>query len=156
MLREIKQKKITSEQLDLSACTNFPYGFYGTSLEELGIIDLSRNGNNAAVFYESNSLHTIEKIIFKEDGTSGTDATNLFTARKLANLKIGGKIGKSTKFNYCPLTRESVMGDEGIVEALLDYSGTSETRTLTLSTTTKGYLTESDIAIATQKGWTIA
>ena len=95
-------------------------------------------------------------MIFKEDGTSGTDATNLFTATKLANLKIGGKIGKSTKFNYCPLTRESVMGEEGIANALLDYSGTGETRTLTLSATTKGYLTESDIAVITQKGWTLA
>ena len=140
----------------MSACTNFPYGFYGTALEELGVIDLSRNGNNSSVFYGSNSLHTIEKVIFKEDGTSGTDATNLFTATKLANLKIGGKIGKSTKFHHCPLTRESVMGAEGIVNALLDYSGTEETRTLTLSETTKGYLTESDIAMAAQKGWTVA
>ncbi len=44
--------------------------------------------------------------------------------------------------------------------ALLIFNGlvkpTSGTRTLTLSSITKSYLTEEDIAIATNKGWTVA
>jgi hypothetical protein len=43
-----------------------------------------------------------------------------------------------------------------IINALKDYSGTSETRTLTLHAWAKARLSESDIATATQKGWTIS
>lgn len=157
MFHSCKQKKITSEQLDLSACGNFPYGFYGTKLEELGVVDLSKNNNNSAVFYASDRLHTIEKIIFAEDGTSKTDAGLFFASTSaLANITIGGKIGKNIDFSYSPLTRESIMGENGVANALIDNASTGETRTLKLSTTTKGYLSDSDKATITQKGWTLA
>ena len=78
-------------------------------------------------------------MIFKEDGTSKTDASNLFTATSLKNITIGGKIGVSTKFSYCPLTNDSA---KSVINALMDYSGTDKefTYTLTLKSTVKDAL----------------
>jgi hypothetical protein len=43
-----------------------------------------------------------------------------------------------------------------IINALKDYSGSGTTYKLTLHAIAKTRLSEADIAIATQKGWTIA
>lgn len=51
------------------------------------------------------------------------------------------------------LTHDSLMS---ILNALKDYSGTTTTKTLTLHANSKALLTDSEKAIATQKGWTIA
>ena len=50
------------------------------------------------------------------------------------------------------LTHDSLMS---IINALYDYSGTTTTRTVTLGTDNKNKLTEAEIAIATQKGWSV-
>ncbi|MBQ9757173.1 MAG: hypothetical protein IJW15_01990 [Clostridia bacterium] len=52
-----------------------------------------------------------------------------------------------------PLVLESA---QSVINALKDYSGTTTTRTLTLHAEAKARLSDSDIAIATQKGWTVA
>ena len=68
-----------------------------------------------------------------------------------------GKIGMSVTFSACSkLTYESLMGEYGIINALLDLTGTGKTATLTLHADSKAKLTDSDIATITQKGWTLA
>ena len=158
MFREVKQKKITTEQLDLSACENFPYGFYGTQLEELGVIDIRKNNNLTAMFYASGKLHTIEKLIIADDGSTKTNATLLFSSTPaLENISVEGKFGVSTSFSYSPkLSYESLMGEKGIVNALIDLKGTGETATLTLHTDAKARLSDAEKAIIAQKGWTLA
>lgn len=59
-------------------------------------------------------------------------------------------LGVSLDLSPCPLTRRSALVFiDGLVE-------TEEDRTLSLSDTTKALLSDDDIALATDKGWTVA
>lgn len=146
-------KKITTEQLDTSLCTNFPFAFSNSAIEELGVIDLQNNTNNASVF-STGSLHTIEKLILSNNGSNLSSALSQTTG--LINIKIEGKIGANFNIgSSANLSYESLMGEKGIINALKDYSGTGETRTITLHADVKAMLTESDMATARQKGWDI-
>ena len=51
------------------------------------------------------------------------------------------------------LSHDSLMS---IINALKDFSSTTTTKTLTLHANSKALLTDSEKAIATQKGWTLA
>lgn len=55
--------------------------------------------------------------------------------------------------SYSPLTHDCAVD---IFNKLADRTGFTSTATLTLSPTTKGYLTDAEKAIATDKGWVIA
>ena len=55
--------------------------------------------------------------------------------------------------SYSPLTHDCAVD---IFNKLANRSGFTSTATLTLSPTTKGYLTDAEKAIATDKGWVIA
>lgn len=141
--------------LDTSVATSFESAFYycrSPILPEISTVGASTLLNTFIGTY----LVTIEKLILKNDGSqtfSGTftDCTNL------ENIAIEGTIGQSINFKSCPLSYESLMDEDyGILHHLKDYSGTSTTKTLTLSTTSKGYLSDAEKAIATDKGWTIA
>ena len=55
--------------------------------------------------------------------------------------------------SYSPLTHDCAVD---IFNKLADRTGYATTGTLTLSPTTKGYLTDAEKAIATDKGWVIA
>jgi hypothetical protein len=152
MFQTSKITKITTEQLDLSECVNFPAGFANCySLREVGIVDLRKNVNNALVFNNTDSLHTVEKVILKDEGQNLGNA--FFCARALANIEIEGKISADVYFGYSPLTHESLMS---IISALKDYSGTTSTYTLTLHADAKARLSDAEKAIITQKGWTLA
>jgi hypothetical protein len=152
MFQSSKITKITTEQLDLSECGNFPAGFANCySLREVGIVDLRKNGNNALIFNNTDSLHTVEKVILKDEGQNLGNA--FFCARALANIEIEGKISETVYFGYSPLTHESLMS---IINALKDYSGTTSTYTLTLHADAKARLSDAEKAIITQKGWTLA
>ena len=70
-------------------------------------------------------------------------------ANKLENITIAGEIPLSTRFEYSPLTHDSLMS---IINAL--KSGVTET--LRLGTDNLAKLTDTEKAIATEKGWTLA
>jgi hypothetical protein len=97
-------------------------------------------------------LHTI-KIGVREETTYDV---NTFRSVALTNVSFveGSVIGQNISFQYCDkLTKDSLLN---IINVLKDYSGTTTTRTLTLHANAKAILTDSEKAIATQKGWTIA
>ena len=128
-----------SEMIIVSKVTRLP------ELNTYGVTGFAR------AFVGAN-LVTIDKLILKEDGSQTFN--NTFQGdSKLENIEIEGKIGNDISFsNSSKLTYESLMS---IISALKDYSGTTTTRTLTLHATAKAKLSESDMAIARQKGWDI-
>ena len=145
---------IKASDIDFSEVTNMNSAFDQTSgISEIELMDL-RNVKNFNYMLSNNySILTVGKIILKDDG-SQTFANSTFEAHWLRNITFEGKIGANVSFRFCSgLTYESLMS---IINALKDYSGTGETRTLTLHATAKARLSESDIATATQKGWTIS
>jgi hypothetical protein len=104
------------------------------------------------MFQASTQLHTIDKLIVNEGVVYSNSIFSSCTA--LANITFEGVIGNNISFIDCKaLTHESLMS---IINALKDFSGTTTTKTLTLHADSKALLTDTEKAIATQKGWTIA
>lgn len=72
----------------------------------------------------------------------------------LENLTVNGVIQTDVWWMYVyKLTRESLLS---VINALKDYSGTSETMSFAVPSKALDRLTEEDIAVATAKGWTVA
>jgi hypothetical protein len=115
-------------------------------------VDITINAiGTTHVFYTAQSLKTIRKLIVNKNVTFTQWFTN---AIALENITFEGEIGQNISFSGCnKLTRASLIN---IIEHLYDYSADSNTYKLTLGTTNLDKLTDSEKAIATQKGWTIA
>lgn len=155
LVKRLEERGVT---LDMSNAVSFYYAFFDTKITHIGevsIIKASLSGGSAAtggLFQASTQLHTIDKIIVNEDTVY---ATSMFTGcTALANITFEGVIGNNISFIDCKaLTHDSLMN---IINALKDFSGTTTTKTLTLHANSKALLTDTEKAIATQKGWTIA
>ena len=138
--------------LDFSNCNGLSYCFANSQLTHIGYVPFKTYALNN-VFSDCTHLHTIDEIAFR-NGTSTVMSSAFKNFTSLANLKATGTISISIDFQYSPLlTLESL---QSIINALKDYSETGSTYTLTLHTDAKAKLTEADIAIITQKGWTLA
>jgi hypothetical protein len=128
--------------------------FQYSKITNVGVIDLTANTSASTIFGENYSVTDIEKIVLKDDGSQPIGSNWFWGAFYLKNIKVEGKIGTSCHFSHsASLTNESLIN---IINALKDYSGTTNTYTLTLHATAKAKLSQSEIAVATQKGWTIA
>lgn len=99
------------------------------------------------------NLHTVEKFILKEDGT--TTLNNTFrNCKSLENITFEGAVGNNIDFQYSPLlTHDSLMS---VINHLKDFSGTTTTKTCTLGTTNLAKLADAEKKIATDKGWSLA
>ena len=145
-------------EFDTSEATAFnEFASYSSTISHLPAISTVGASSLDSIFYNNGAIHTIDKLIFKDDG-SQTWASSAFNGlASLVNIRIEGKIGASLNLSKASkLSYESLAGEEGFINALYDYSETTETRTLTLHATAKAKLSESDIAVITQKGWTLA
>lgn len=156
--RITKLKDILEEQkvvLDTSAATNMDFSFYYCRSKVLPEISTVSASTLTSAFAGAHA-QKIEKLILKNDG-SQTFASTFIECTALTDIAIEGTIGQSISFKQSPLTNKSFTdNDYGILHHLKDYSGTSTTKTLTLSTTSKNNLSDAEKAIAIQKGWTIA
>ena len=125
--------------------------FYRVASAEIPTIDLSSATDTTRMFY-SGDIITIEKVIFSENTVI---ASNIFnSATGLKNIEIGGEICSDIAFTACTkLTHDSLMS---IINHLKNFSGTTDTRTLSLGTTNLNKLTDAEKAIATEKGWSLA
>ena len=142
-------------EFDLSNSGNCIYALGCLHTKRFGVLDVSKctttNYTNN-MFYTNTAVITIDKFIssaqthFHNETFAG--ATNL------ENITMEGVVGTSISFyKNSKLTKASL---ESIISVLKDFSGTSTTATLTLHADSKAKLSEADIAIATQKGWTVA
>lgn len=146
---------------DTSNCECFTNSLGLLKTRRLGVIDFSkmRNPNqNTNIWYGNNGyLQTIDELVSSELSEWHTSAFQHATG--LINMNVVGVIA-SNNFNvsYCTkLTKESLMS---IINCLQDKrADTSGTKWVcTLGTTNLAKLTDAEeqIAIATQKGWTLA
>ena len=139
--------------LDVSGLNGITQMFYtAEKITEIPFLDLSGCTNACSnLFYGCKALITAHIKLSENVPINNNCFTN---CTSLENLTVEGTIGASVVLaQSSKLTYESLVS---IIGALYDYSGTTETRTLTLHATVKARLSEGDIAVARQKGWTIA
>lgn len=117
-------------KLDFSKTTNVQYMFQWSNAKYIGVVDLRNVKGQLSQTFAYTSFISIDKIIFKEDGSQAID-TNMFTeSKELKDLTIEGCIGKTLDLHWSTLlTHDSLMS---VINAL---SSTTSGLTLTLSTT---------------------
>ena len=138
--------------LNTKGATSMYFAFYGTVFTRLPVIDLSSANNTAYCFNYNVKCTKIDKIICSAN-TAWHSST--FDFANLEECIFEGVIG-SNNFNLSKCTklnRESLLT---AINCFDDYSGTTTKRTATFGTTNLDKLTDSEKAIATQKGWTLA
>ena len=117
-------------------------------------VDITINATASThVFYNTTSLKTIRKLTVNKNVTF----SNWFTyASSLEDITFDGEIGQNISFSDCKkLTHDSLMS---IINHLYDYKaeGDTSTHTCTIGSTNLAKLTDTEKAIATEKGWTLA
>lgn len=129
---------------------------YTINLPEL---DMRKRGKIQYFISGNSALQYIEKIILRDDGSQTFNEYSFNNNTALEHIRFEGVIGNNLAIADSPnLTHESLINEDktGILDCLKDFSGTNTTRTLTLHAEAKARLSNEEIAIATQKGWTIA
>ncbi|MBR6793333.1 MAG: hypothetical protein IKM48_03110 [Clostridia bacterium] len=141
--------------LDTSKFAAMGQCFRYAAISKLGVIDTTAitSKTNSAHLVANSKLVTIDKIVMKTR-TFDWSGNEFLGCNLLEHLTIEGEIGNNgLNFSDCPLDHDSLMS---IIVHLKDFSGTSETRSITFGATNLAKLTDADKAKATQKGWTLA
>lgn len=127
--------------------------FSGADIEEIYGMDLwdtnMRKTGIGEFCYNCQKLREIDLFPIHTN-LSETETDNAFyNCLSLTTIRRSGKISASISFGYSPLTRESAL-------VLLNALDSEHVGTLTLSAATYALLSADDIAIGTNKGWTIS
>lgn len=139
--------------LDTSKATSMSeFASYYTEITRLPEISTIGCDSLAAFMYNTPYLHTIDKLILRDDGSQVFNS-NSFIGSRFANVVVEGVVGTDIWLTTKALTSDSI---KSFINALKDYSDTKTTMTVTLGTTNLAKLTNEEKAIATQKGWTLA
>ena len=145
------------ETLDIStfntsSATNMSYMFLGC--RRLKRLDLShfvttKVTNFNSMFDGCFALHDVDFSSLDTSGATTTPISMFYGCPNLTNLKVG-KINKSFKFTNCDrLSHESLLNVIAALEA------TENALTLTIGSKNLQKLTEEEISVATEKGWTV-
>ena len=115
---------------DTSECTNFAFAFADSTITHIPELSCVSAYDLNYSFSVASKLHTIDKIIVKDNGT------NVFTstfnkAYALENVRFEGAIGNSISFSDCSLLSADSLVD--IIKHLVDFSGTPNAGTRILS-----------------------
>lgn len=160
------QRLIYVPQLDTSSCTNFQYMFYNCiGITTIPQLDTSNSTTFQYMFYHCTSITTIPQL----DASKCTIFFSAFNScEKLTNF--GGLLNAGEAYltsvsanssNYAldfnginKLTHDSLMN---VINGLYDIATKGcNTQKLTLGSTNLAKLTAEEIAIATNKGWTVS
>ena len=119
------RKEALGVEIDFSKCTFFNNIFgYQSVISAIGVLDTRASSNLYNLFVYGTSLHTVEKLILKDDGSQ----TNLIMngCSSLKHITVEGKIGTNFNLQSSPLTKVSI---ESIISCL---STNTTGKTLTL------------------------
>jgi surface protein len=137
---------------DTTAVTNMSQMFSGCySIKQLDLSNFNTSiaTNLANMFQNCYSLYTLD--FSGLDTSSITSTLTMFnTCPNLVNLRVG-KITVSFTFNKC-----DKLSHESLLNVIAALEPTTTAKTLTIGATNLAKLTEAEIAVATEKGWTIA
>ena len=143
--------------LDTSTATTLQYGFSNTLFTRIGTVscvNCTTAASTESMFRGSTALVTIDCVISGENTVFNKNAFNGCTA--LVNITFSGVITS----NDLNLSQSSKLARDSIISCFnclsdktTDTSGTEWK--VTIGATNMAKLTESDKAIATQKGWVI-
>lgn len=143
--------------LDTSLSTSNNYMFYSAATKRLPPINLTGHHLVNSVFNNCSNLENIEKIIVIENNRFSDTFAN---CSNLKNITFEGVIGQNgLSFADSPLLTDATL--RNIVGCLKDFTGTSETRSITFhadSVAKLESLTEDGKTlkqIANDKGWTV-
>lgn len=100
------------------------------------------------------SCRKAKKITGFNVNASSTFDNTFYRCDVLEEIEINGEIGTDISFSSSPLLKVGCIND--IISHLKDYAGTGTTHTLTLGTTNLAKLSDTEKAVATTKGWTLA
>lgn len=133
--------------IDFSDCTVAQQCFYTSQFTRLWKCDWSKCPNLNATYRNCSDLVTIDEIVFNEN--INYNFTNTFAGcTSLQNVTATGSLATSgLDLSECPLTRTSKLSFLNIL------SQTSTTKTITFGAGET--LTNEDVAIGTQKGWSV-
>lgn len=141
-------------KLDFSQCTTVSECFSYGSITHIPDLDLRKLDSVNFGTYNSPALHTIDKIILREDGSQTFSSSLAPNSPSLKNIIFEGTIGNNMKLTNKNLSVDSLMS---IIEHLQNLIEVGKSAcTLTIGTTNLNKLTDEQKAIATQKGWTLA
>lgn len=142
---------------DFSKCVSVSGAFaYSrlTKIPEISTVGANQYSGLNSIFNYSRSLHTIEKLILKDDG-SQRFSSSFDYCESLANIIIEGVIGQNG-FNVqwsTKLSHDSLMS---IINALKDNSGTDTWNTITLGPDNIAKLSQDELNIMHLKQWEYA
>lgn len=150
------KKSVKVSEIKFSRSESASYLFAYSSIEEIYHLDLSnvlsKNSGITHLFAGCENLRRIDKMYFPYDRECIYDGA-FGGCTSLTTIVCKNEIFNSVNFFGCPLTKDSLIS---ILEHLYDYSKESITKMLTLGKDNLNKLTNSEKAIATQKGWTLA
>lgn len=133
--------------LDFSNCTAINRCFYLSEIERIGVLDVTRSQNISALLGFCKNLYKVDEIVFSKDITY--NVANMFLGcESLTDITASGELATSgLNLSDCPLTRTSKLSFLNILEP------TTTTKTITFGAGET--LTNEDVAIGTQKGWSV-
>lgn len=139
-------------KLDTSGCANLSGFFNNCYYLTKAALDLTKATNVTGLFYADSRMK--ECALYNIPNTLAFHVLSFGSCTSLESLTLTGVIGKSgLKVDSCPLNVESLLN---IIDILEDKTGSTGTFTVTLGTDNQAKLTEEQIAVATEKGWTVA
>lgn len=141
-------------EVDFSQTTSIGNAFASnTVFNHIGVVDIRKATAAGGLFGYCTRLHTIDKLILKEDGTNTFNSTSFGKCPSLVNITIEGTIGKTIEFTESKLLSNASV--QSIINALKDLTNSSA-QTITFHADVKAKLTDNQIAQITAKNWNLA
>jgi hypothetical protein len=150
-LRSAQFKVKYGVDFDVANAINLQYWLTGSNITHVGTVSATRGW--AYLFDSASKLVHITKLLATNAAYSDLNIDAFRGCTSLVEIDYEGTIKGRLSFADSPnLNKTSV---NNTFSHLADLTAVGRTNTITLHPNVKGQLTETEIAIATQKGWTI-